>query len=158
MKLKYKKAYLMMMLSTIGIGMLTLSLVPNNSQAQSSKSKEASKSIELQVENNNSTINLQSGLDSEKVETTPSPIPSPTISPTTTPLPIFDLEIDGYPKIEALMLDYYTAKLSCNGSKMKKLLSNPINIPTDEQFQSDVKYIEDYKEIKCYTKKGFEEG
>jgi hypothetical protein len=157
MKLKHKKVILLTLMSTMGVGVLTLSL-PTNDKA----SKEIMKQVPSEAAN--TAFVMSTGTDDVAVQKstqeeavlslspTPSPIPTPT------PLPVYDLEEGGYPEIDTLITDYYMAKLKCDVDGMKIIMSDPSNIATKKQMKQDVTFVEDYKNLKCYVKKGLTEG
>jgi hypothetical protein len=155
MKLKYRRAFLLVLLSTMGMGILTLSFSPDHSNK-----KDGSIEVVNNGTENNETLNSSGGTDITPSPAlfptqTPSPTPSPTSIPTPTPLPVYPLEDKGYPKIKALMEDYYADKINCDPDKIKNILSNPADVPSVEQLQADVMYEEKYQNIKCYVKKSF---
>lgn len=149
MKLKYKKVILLTTISTMGIGLLTLSVSNDRTQAK----------------DNISTVSVQeAGLLADAGENDllasltllPTTIPAPTLSPT--PLPINAIEEEEYPEIKQLFVDFYAAKNNRDVDKIKVLLSDPTQVETQEELQKKTQYIEEYTKIKTYTKKGYEEG
>lgn len=172
MKLKYKKAILLSMMSTMGIGLLILSISHDNTKMKASLNKNISKEANLVIAWN-SDLN-ENSLEAEEYDvqalstSIPTPLPSPpvassqspipSITPSQTPLPVYDIEEDGYPEIDALFQDYYAAKNNCDIEKIKSLLSNPSDVISIERLQKETEYIDDYRNIKCYTKKALEEG
>ncbi len=154
MKFKYKKAILFSLISTMGIGVVTLSIAPNKNNAQ-----ESINITENQAAKDITPINI---LSTDKLTTDVTPtLPvtlTPTPIPTPTPLPVYELEEEGYPNIDELIKNYYEAKLDCNIEKLKKLLTDPSDVPSKKQMQKDIQFIEEYRNIKCYVKKGYEEG
>lgn len=161
MKLKYKKVILLTMMSTMGIGLLTLSIAPNKNETK--------ESVKI-VNGDEATVLANTNPDTDKVEAanteifaltnnaTPTLMPSPSPSPSPTPLPVYELEDEGYPEIDALMKQYYDAKLNCDVDAMKKIMSDSTNISSKKVMQEDVKFVEEYQNIKNYVKKGFKEG
>lgn len=141
MKFKYKKIILFTLLSTMGIGVVTLAVTPHNRSNNTSISSEAK----------------GSGGSSDVTPTLATAL-TPTYAPTPTPLPVYNLETTGYSDIAKLMKAYYSAKLDCSVTKLKKLLSDPSNIETKKQLKKDIIYVEKYKNIKCYVKKGYIAG
>jgi hypothetical protein len=73
-------------------------------------------------------------------------------------LPIYELQEDGYPEITDFIQDYYAAKISCDMDKLKGMSTNPSAVITKDNLQSLTEGIEDYSNIKCYTKKSMVEG
>lgn len=90
---------------------------------------------------------------------TPSVTPNPTLNPTPTPLPVYPLEEKGYPiELVDLAETYYVAKGNCDIDTLKSISSHPENVISKEQLLKLVEGIEEYKNIKCYVKKSYEEG
>jgi hypothetical protein len=157
MKLKYRKVFLLVLLSTMGMGILTLSYSPDSNN----KNGDAA---EVMSDGSQSTDNSYEAARTADTPTAlPTLIPLPTVTPvptpipTPTPLPVYPLEDEGYPKIEALIKNYYDAKISCDTDLFKTILSDPSDIPTTEQLKADVMYIEKYQAINCFVKKSFED-
>lgn len=153
MKLKYKKVFLLILLSTMGIGILTLSVAPKDKTVKDSSSEES--------ENSNDEEQAAITSSSDQVPTQKpliTLIPTPTQAPTPTPLPVYALEDEGYPEIEKLIKDYYDAKLNCDVDEFKNILSNDADIPSLEQLQTDIMFVEKYQAIKSYVKKSYEKG
>lgn len=149
MKLQYKKVILFILISTMGIGVVTLSVTPNHHS------------------NNNSVVSASEDITpTVAVSQTPvtlSPIITvspaiPTLIPSPTPLPIYPLEEKGYPDITKLFTQYYKAKLNGDLEVFKECLSNPDKAPTQKQLKADAQFKEEYKNIKCYVKKGYQQG
>ena len=67
------------------------------------------------------------------------------------------LKRDAYPKINALIKDYYEARTACDLEKLGNLMNNSSAI-TMEMLQNEAEYIEEYKNIECYTLPGPEEN
>jgi len=161
MKLKYKKVILLTTMSTMAIGMLTLSIssqransttaVEGNVEAGSKQELSLLSSADIDTDLNASTLK-------ENVVLTPIPTPTPTPVPSPTPFPVYDLEVDAYPEINTLINDYYAAKSLCDVKTLKKLVSDSSTVDTKEHLQKEAELIEDYRNIKCYTKKSNEEG
>lgn len=157
MKLKYKKIILLTSMSTMGIGLLTLSLSqdqPNAKESLSAKATISSTELEETVveEQDNVAQFAATALAEPTVAPTSTPIPTPT------PIPIYEIEKDGYPKITKLVKDYYSAKNNRDIEGLKNLLSDPSEADTQEELQQKTEYIDDYSNIKVYVKKSFKEG
>ncbi len=161
MKLKYKKIILLTTMSTMGIGLLTLSISQDKPKAQESLNPETRKeATELAGGSEASTLysvnseaiaaDATEPTLSPTLEVTPTPIPTPT------PFPVFELEENN--KMDALFEDYYAAKASSDISKLKSMYSDPSKAESKEVLESKVKYIEEYRNIKSYAKKGYLEG
>lgn len=160
MKLKYKKIILLTTMSTMGIGILTLSVSQDSTKAQESLKTTTTMEAGLLAENETTdVVTSRMALDSdtqaaaEEVTTTPSP------SPTPTPIPVYNIEKQGtYPEIDKLFETYYKAKNNHDVDTLKSILSNPSKADTQEQLETKTEYIEEYRNVKTYTKKGLEEG
>ncbi len=68
-----------------------------------------------------------------------------------------ELMVDANPKINNLIETYFDAKLNCDMPTLLKIVSNSEAI-SEEKLQREKEYIEDYQNIKCYTKNGLLEG
>lgn len=158
MKLKYKKIILLTIMSTMGIGLLTISLGHDKTDAKESLSLEATANTDAiestAVENDGETNTKLAAA----MMVDPTTIPTPTEVPTPTPLPVYAIEKEGYPEIEQLIKDYYTAKNNRDVKALKALLSDSDKADSQEELQKKTEYIDDYRNIKIYTKKGFKEG
>lgn len=147
MKFKYKKIILLTLLSTMGIGVVTLAITPKNH-----KPKETAK-VTTQAKDLSPTP-----LVSATSAPTITAAPTITVTPTPASLPVNSLESDGYPQITKLINNYYDAKLECNTKKLETLLSDASDIPSKKHLKEDVQFIEGYNKIKCYVKKGAQDG
>ena len=157
MKLKYKKIILLTTMSTMGIGILTLSVSQDRPKAQESSIQTIlnTEITEDQAAAEDNTFMAAANSTAAKLaETaTPSPIPSPT------PVPDYPVEKKGtYPEIDKLFETYYTAKNNRDIDTLKNIISDPTMVESEEELQARTEYIEDYKKIETYTKKGLEEG
>jgi hypothetical protein len=121
----------------MGIGLLTFSAGNGKSQAKESLGK--------------STVN-------EASDKTDSKSLTPTVAPSPTPLPVYNIEVDAYPDINKLFTSFYKAKNNHDVNAIKKLLSDPTKVDSKNELKKKTEYIESYKNIKNYTKKGFTEG
>lgn len=158
MKLRYKKIILITTMSTMGIGLLTLSI------GQREVDKKEKSSVEAVAEGIVPTINEDGeeiGMLSARMDTVQNvieeePNPSPTPIATPTPLPVYDLEENK--EMNKLFEDYYMAKSTSDVNKIKSLYSDPTTVESVEELESKVMHIEEYRNIKSYSKKGMEEG
>lgn len=159
MKLKYKKIILLTTMSTMGIGLLTLSVSHDKSDAKESLSPNAKTQIMAETDTTDEDVTALSAQLSADITAVPTLIATPIPSPTPTPLPVYDIEEAGtYPKIDKLVKEYYTAKKNSDVDSLKGLLSDPSQADSQEELQKKTEYIEDYSNIKTYTKKGFKDG
>lgn len=152
MKLKYKKALLLSMMSTMGFGLMILSVsqVKPKSEGELRYESEQTSAEDIKVQS--------FGLTNQTLSATYQKLPNQVYSPTPIPLPVYDLEENANPVIEELFSVYYTAKNSCDVDKLKSLFTDPSKIPSVDQLQKETDYIDDCRELKCYVKKGPEEG
>lgn len=151
MKLKYKKIILLTTISTMGIGLLTLSVSHDRSQVKSDPSNKMVQEAGLLT---------SSSITDESDEQSTSSLPSPTVVPISspTPMPVYDIEKDANTEIKKLFKDFYSAKNDRDVEKIKKLLNDPTKVETQDKLQKKTQYIEEYSNIKTYAKKSFESG
>ena len=161
MKLKYKKIILLTALSTMGIGLLTLSISQGNPKADQHINNTNGIVADAQVSEDDNDVATMSAMksspeDTEAEEVTPVPTLSPTPIPTPTPIPVYPLEeMEG---MDAFIEVFFIAKASSDVDKLKSVFLDPSKVETREQLQKMVQYIEDYKNVKTYSKKSIEEG
>lgn len=60
-------------------------------------------------------------------------------------------------EIETLVNDYFSAIVSCDVNKLSEIMDSTGNI-SEDNLKKESEYIEEYKNIKCYTKKGINSG
>lgn len=154
MKLKYKKIVLLTTMSTMGIGLLTLSISQDRPQAKQSISDNSSIEATAKLSTEDTEVFALSDTLEANIAPTTEPTAVPTPSPT--PIPVYNLEENS--DIDNFFEDYYAAKAKSDISKIKSLYRDPSKAETLEQLQKKVKFIEDYLNIKTYSKKGLEEG
>lgn len=150
MRFRYKKYIPMLLISTMGIGSITLAIPINPPVKEAIKYSNAQDEDEATATITPTMTPVPTGWVT--------PTPTPAISPTPTPLPVYPLEEDGYPEITELMKAYYDAKHKCDVDKLKELASDPSYIPSKEKLQEEIYFDEDFRNIKCYVKKGYREG
>lgn len=163
MKLKYKKIILLTSLCTMGIGLLTLSITQDKHRADEQIPTTSGIVADAQVsddDNDNDVMAMSAKEDApeatEDIEATPAPTLSPTPIPTPTPIPVYPLEeMEG---MDAFIEVFFNAKVTSDVEKLKSIYKDPGKVETREQLQKLVQYIEDYKNVKTYSKKSFEEG
>lgn len=156
MKLKYKKIILLTIMSTMGIGLLTISLGHDKTDAKENLSSVAAVNADVTEETAVEKIGDTETQLADTMAVEPTVTPTPTVAPTPTPLPVYAIEKEGYPEIEQLIKDYYTAKNNRDVKALKALLSDSSKADSQEELQKKTEYIDDYLSIKIYTKKGFE--
>lgn len=150
MKLKYKKVIMLTTMSTMLIGLLTLSISKDNSKAEEATNIDMVQDKDGVVDDSYSVIALAEASTLMDMAT----IPEPTPIPTPTPMPVYDFDKEVAPEIQALFEDYYTAKKSCDVDKIKSLLTHQDKAPSVDELQSKTEYIDDYRNINTYLKKG----
>lgn len=155
MKLKYKKIILLTTMSTMGIGMLTLSVSKDKSSAEESAGLRTI--LETRISDEANADQLLMATDAPTA--TPSVTAALTPIPTPTEIPIYPIEQAGtYPEIDDLFKTYYEAKNNRDIKTLKSILSDPSKVEPEEELQAKTEYIEDYRKITTYTKKGLTEG
>jgi hypothetical protein len=147
MKLKYKKAILLTTMSTMGIGLLTLSVSNDKTQAHEASTAKTVQEAGLLPEQDGKVMSLAI-----------TAAPTVTVIPTPTPLPVYTIEEDENSDVEKLFKSFYEAKNNHDVEAIKKLLSDPLRVDTQDELQKRTQYIEEYSDIKTYTKKGYENG
>jgi hypothetical protein len=157
MKLKYKKIILLTTMSTMGIGILTLSVSQDGPKSQGSSIQTIlnTEIAEDKVATEDNTLMAAADSTAARMAeaATPTPIPTPT------PVPDYPVEEKGtYPEIDKLFETYYTAKNNRDIKTLKSIISDPTKVESEEELQARTEYIEDYKNIETYTKKGLKEG
>lgn len=164
MKLKYKKIILLTTMSTMGIGLLTLSVNHDRTLAKESLSTGTKVEAEMLADNTASEIsafkisadtNIDSNADVMMAEVSNA---EPTAIPTPTPIPVYELEENAYPEIDQLFKDFYIAKNKHDVDGIKSLINEPEKAQSIEMLQKKTQYIENYLNIKTYAKKADEEG
>lgn len=159
MKLKYKKIILLTTMSTMGIGLLTLSVTQDTQAESDGIDNTPAVEASLLSEEESSEMSLASFDTAEAITEETSVTITPTELPSPTPIPVYSVEPAGtYPEIDTLFDEYYKAKNNCDVDKLKQMLSNPAKVISQEDLQKETEYIEDYINIKTYTKKSREEG
>lgn len=158
MKLKYKKIILLTTMSTMGIGLLTLSITQDRPKAEESLSPANGVEADAQIEeaDTQELFALGETAEDQNALATTAPTPLPTPIPTPTPIPVYDLEKND--KMDEFFEVYFAAKASCDVDKLKTMYLDPSEVESREQLQNMVQYIEDYKNIETYAKKSIEEG
>lgn len=68
-----------------------------------------------------------------------------------------ELQVDMYPQINNLIKEYFSARLACDSEALSKIVSD-MSAVSVEKLQRESEYIEDYQNIKCYTKLGLLEN
>jgi hypothetical protein len=165
MKLKYKKIILLTTMSTMGIGILTLSVSQDRPKAEERAAKTALSAEVLPEDSANDVgdADVLRAADAALADSADSAdsdyAATPTAIPTPTPVPVYPIEQAGtYPEIDTLFNSYYSAKGNCDIETLKSILSDPGKVGSEEQLQTKTEYIEEYRNIQTYTKKSMAEG
>ncbi len=146
MKLKYKKTILLAALSTMGIGLLTISI--NNSPSLGKEVTKPSKSVETGVMSDNE----------DTKSATPTIEPTTTVAATPTVVPVYNLQKDADKNIKNLFVSFYKAKNNRDIESIKKLLSDSTKVDSKDDLKKKTQYIESYDKIATYAKKGNTDG
>ncbi len=156
MKLKYKKMIIMISMCTMGIGLVTFSI--------NEQSKENSTPVEKTSEET-VAYNAKAVVINEDQDTLLENLP--TVTPTPTEVPLENstlkmvatdvLEKDAHADINKLIKKYLKAKLTDKEKNFKELV-NDVSLLDLKDIERKTKYIEEYQNLACYTRKGPEEG
>lgn len=137
MKLKYKKMILIISMSAMGIGMVTLSLSKPKDKDNGAKPAVAS----LADDDSDATDDETTGGDEiQKVELVGQPADG-------------ELRMDIYPAINDLVKKYMSAKAACDFETIRTLV-NDSSVIDEDDLRAKSEYIEDYRNIACYTLNG----
>jgi hypothetical protein len=134
MKLKYKKIILLTTMSTMGIGILTLSVSQDRPKAEERAAKTALSAEVLPEDSANDVgdADVLRAADAALADSADSAdsdyAATPTAIPTPTPVPVYPIEQAGtYPEIDTLFNSYYSAKGNCDIETLKSILSDPVS-------------------------------
>lgn len=137
MKLKYKKMILIISMSAMGIGMVTLSL---------SKPRDKKEGKEPAV-----AALADADTDEEAVAADETKIVELVGKPGDG-----ELRMDVYPAINELVKKYMSAKVACDYETLRTLV-NDSSVIDEDDLRAKSEYIEDYRNIVCYTLNGLTE-
>ncbi len=153
MKLKYKKMVFIVSMCAMGIGMVTFTM-KGEAEKQTADAKKSDISVYEEQLADILTSNIQAELLPEENKTTVQAADTGTVSEV---IAVSPLEKDAYDEINNLIEKYYKAKLKNDIEAFKPLVNDTdyINVKDNER---KGKYVEDYKNISCYTRKGLVEG
>lgn len=141
MKLKYKKMILIISMSAMGIGMVTLSLSKPKEKNDGAETAITSLSDDGSDEGSDDIESESVGVDeTAKVELVGQPADG-------------ELHMDIYPAINEVVKKYMSAKAACDYETIRTLVSDSSVIDEDD-LRAKSEYIEDYKNIACYTLNG----
>ena len=161
MKLKYKKMIIMISMCTMGIGLVTFSI--NGSPEKPTKVVEENVDVMVAYDAQAvATIEDQDLLSATITMPTPIPTPEPTIIPEIeatmkTQVVVDVLEKNAYKDVNKLINKYLNAKLT-KDVKNFKLLVNDVSSLDMKDIERKTKYIEEYQNLTCFSRKGPEEG
>lgn len=157
MKLKYKKMILLTTMSTMGIGILTLSVSNDKTNAKESMNSQVVSEGDAVADD--TTVESNGMASALSLMVSPEPKVTPTMAPTPTPLPVYPIEQEGtYPEVDKLLKDFHTAKIKRDVDAINSMLTDPSNGYTEEELNSKMEYIAEYRNLKTYVKKGYKEG
>ncbi|SHM51228.1 hypothetical protein SAMN02746066_02215 [Anaerosporobacter mobilis DSM 15930] len=137
MKLKYKKMILIISMSAMGIGMVTLSL---------SKPRDKKEGKEPAV-----AALADAGTDEEDIAADETKIVELVGKPGDG-----ELRMDVYPAINELVKKYMSAKVACDYETLRTLV-NDSSVIDEDDLRAKSEYVEDYRNIVCYTLNGLTE-
>lgn len=137
MKLKYKKMILIISMSAMGIGMVTLSL------SKPRDKKEANKPAVAALADADTDEEAIAADEIKKVELVGKPGDG-------------ELRMDVYPAINELVKKYMSAKVACDYETLRTLV-NDSSVIDEDDLRAKSEYIEDYRNIVCYTLNGLTE-
>lgn len=139
MKLKYKKMILIISMSAMGIGMITLSLSGTKSK-KDSKEQPAVASVDSEQETTTDDAESTTTDATNKLTVVGKPGDG-------------ELRMDVYPQINELVKKYMSAKVTCDYDTIRTLVSDA-SVIDEADLKAKSEYIEDYKNIACYTLNG----
>lgn len=137
MKLKYKKMILIISMSAMGIGMVTLSL------SKPRDKKEANEPAVTALADADTDEEAIAADETKKVELVGKPGDG-------------ELRMDVYPAINELVKKYMSAKVACDYETLRTLV-NDSSVIDEDDLRAKSEYIEDYRNIVCYTLNGLTE-
>ena len=160
MKLKYKKLVVMISMCTMGIGLVTFSI-----------SRPSDKSTTVVENSSNDEVKVKAKASIETEDISKASVKAASLLPTVTPTPTEvpetkddvasdlagPLEKNAHKEINTLIKNYLNAKLSKKINKFKPLV-NDVSYVDLKDIARKTKYIEAFKNVTCYTKKGPEDG
>lgn len=148
MKLKYKKIVLLITMSTMCIGFVTLTAgSPDKNKSSQVEEELKNSSIPLMEKDGNLEVNATA---KSTEETKKSNDTEEKIEPK-------GLQRDAYPKINDLVKKYVNAYAACDIETLYKIVSKTNNLELN-RLQEKANYIESYDNIECYTLPGPEEN
>lgn len=152
MKLKYKKIILVISMSTMAIGLVTLSIMKPSVKTSSGTEEVANLKVTKEV-----TSTAKDTKDLAKDNVTDSTKPTSSEASTANTGDKNKLQKDTFPKINELVQNYLSALVKCDMDTLSKYVTDTDTIDL-KTLQKQSEYIEDYKNIECYTLNGKVEG
>lgn len=150
MKLKYKKIIVMISMCTMGIGMVTLSM-SNQSKGSTTEVEGMTTKTVDSLEKTLDTSNFNDIFSAVVAKASPTPTVTPVVEEPNPLIKNENIEID------TLITNYLKAKLTNKAESFEGII-NDVNLIDIKAMKRKTKYIEKYQNLKCYTKKGPEEG
>lgn len=149
MKLKYKKMVLLVTMSTMFIGLVVFSIVSPSKET----TKDADKTTKVEETKKSDKKQKEESTSTPKATATP----EVTATPTPTKEPETLLKKDSDKKIVKLVKDYFDLGLKNDIDGLKKIHTDK-SLIMKEEIKAKYKYVEDVKNIECYTMDGPEKG
>lgn len=153
MKLKYKKIILIISMSTIAIGLITFSISRQNVKS-SSNVEEVVNIDNTQLNQEESSLDNIANTDSDKKASKENNVDVNSL------LKADEnnrLQKDANKEVNELVQNYLSALVKCDIDALSKYVTDKNSIDLDT-INKQSEYIEDYKNIECYTIKGVEDG
>lgn len=157
MKLKYKKMIIMISMCTMGIGLVTFSITGSPEKPAKVVEENVDDMVAYDAQAV-ATIEDQDLLSATITMPTPEPTIIPEIEATMKTQVVVDvLEKNAYKDVNKLINKYLNAKLT-KDVKNFKLLVNDVSSLDMKDIERKTKYIEEYQNLTCFSRKGPEEG
>jgi hypothetical protein len=155
MKLKYKKMIILVSMCTMGIGLVTFSIVrPSSKDVPNSNGAQ----VAALSADNDDLDNVESGVDTQVANVDGLIDENENGSNKNRAITEIDeLKKNEYKKVNKLITKYLNAKLSKDIAKFEGIVNDTSLIDVAD-LERQTNYIEDYSNIDVYTKKGPEEG
>lgn len=165
MNVRNKKVVLLTILSSMGIGMLTLSiskLTPKAAQESLNPINQLQATEAINKEKKKpsaNSIDATAPSESAKAPIVASNHDSKdSIDTNDESKPVYEFISKTYPEIDILIQNYYLAKASADLERLKELLSDPSYAPSEDKLETEKSYVEDYGNLDCHIKRSYEEG
>ncbi len=139
MKIKYKKVAIFVTMGTLAVALVSFSINGSKNKEDDLAKKQESSIITEDI-SEEATESASEEVTDIKIDYEKN-----------------DVKRDAYPEINQLVEKYLDALINCDVDALGGLVNNIDNIDVDK-LQKESEYIEDHKNLECYTKKGFEDG